>query len=109
MPLWTIAMISLPPHVHSSIPQILLVMLFLQALHSHYYDLLEQYCTCFKSIEHATLDSIVDDVAYHDGFTVHERKGAKPPTSAPCVSTADSANTDQKGNVWQTPFEWLTK
>jgi hypothetical protein len=109
MPLRTIAMISLPPHVHSSIPQILLVMLFLRAHHSHYSDLLEQFHTCFKSIEHATIDSIVDNVTYHDGFTIHERKGAKPSTSAPCVPTAASANTDQKGNVWQTPFEWLLK
>jgi hypothetical protein len=58
MPLRTIAMISLPPHVHSSIPQILLVMLFLQTLHSRYSDLLEQFHTCLKSIEHATIDSI---------------------------------------------------
>jgi hypothetical protein len=92
-----------------AIPQILLVMLFLWALHSRYSDLLEQFCTCFKSIEHATIDSIVDDVMYHNGFTLHKRKGAKPPTSAPCVPAAASANTDQKGNVWHTPFEWLSK
>jgi hypothetical protein len=92
-----------------AIPQILLVMLFLRALHSRYSDLLEQFCTRFKSIEHATIDSIVDDVTYHDGFTIHECKGAKPPTSAPCVPAAASANTDQKGNIWQTPLEWLSK
>ncbi len=45
-------------------------------------------------------NSIVDDVTYHDGFTVHELKGAKPATSAPRVPAAASANTDQKGNVW---------
>jgi hypothetical protein len=92
-----------------AIPQILLVMLFLQALHSRYSDLLEQFCTRFKSIEHATIDSIVDDVTYHDRFTVHEHKGAKPPTYSPRVPAAASANTDQKGNVWQTPFELLLK
>jgi hypothetical protein len=89
-----------------AIPQILLVMLFLRALHSRYS---KQFCTRFKLIEHATIDSIVDDGTYHDGFTVHERKGAKPSTSAPCVPAAASANTDQKGNVWQMPFEWLSK
>ncbi len=68
-----------------AIPQILLVMLFLRALHSRYSNLLEQFCTHFKLIEHATIDSIVDIVMHHGGFTVHERKGAKPPTSAPRV------------------------
>jgi hypothetical protein len=88
-----------------AIPQILLVMLFLWALHGHYSDSLEQFCTHFKLIEHATIDTIVDDVTYHNGFTVHKRKGAQPFTSAPCMPAATSANIDQKGNVWQTPFE----
>jgi hypothetical protein len=92
-----------------TIPQILLVMLFLWALHSRYSNLLEQFCTRFKLIEHATIYSIIDNGRYHDEFTIHEHKGAKPPTSAHCVPTAASANTDQKGNVWQTPFEWLSK
>jgi hypothetical protein len=92
-----------------AIPQILMVMLFLRAIHSRYSDLLEQFCTSFKSIENAMVDSIVEDIGYHDGFTVHERKGAKPPTSAPRLPAAASANTDQKGTVWQTPFEWLSK
>jgi hypothetical protein len=48
-----------------AIPQILLIMLFLWALHSRYFNLLEQFCTRFKSIEHATTDSIIDDVMYH--------------------------------------------
>jgi hypothetical protein len=59
-----------------AIPQILMVMLFLWAIHSRYSDLLEQFCTCFKSIEHATIDSIVEDITYHNRFTIHKRKGA---------------------------------
>jgi hypothetical protein len=77
--------------------------------HSRYSDLLDQFCTHFKSIEMASIDSIVDDIVYHDGFTVHERKGAKPSSFAPCVPAAASANTEQKGTVWQTPFKWLSK
>ncbi len=44
------------------IPQILLVMLFLRAIHSHYSDLLEQFCTCFKSMKTATIDSIIGNI-----------------------------------------------
>jgi hypothetical protein len=77
--------------------------------HSCYSDLLDQFCTRFKSIEMASIDSIVDDIVYHDGFIVHERKGAKPSSSAPRVPAAASANTDWKGTVWQTPFKWLSK
>jgi hypothetical protein len=92
-----------------AIPQILMVMLFLRAIHSHYSDLLYQFCTCFKSIKTATINSIVDDIVYHDGFTVHERKTAKTPASAPRRPATASANMDQKGTVWQMPFEWLSK
>jgi hypothetical protein len=96
-------------HCKVAIPQILMVMLFLRGIHSCYSDLLDQFCTHFKSIEMASIDSIVGKIVYHGGFTVHERKGAKPSSSVPCVPTAASANTDWKGTVWQTPFQWLSK
>ncbi len=92
-----------------AIPHILLVLLFLHAIHSRYSDLLEMFCTHFKSVETATIDSIVGNIEYHDGFTVHKRKGTKPPASATCVPAAMSANTDKKGTVWNLPFEWLSK
>jgi hypothetical protein len=62
-----------------AIPQILMVMLFLCAIHSRYSDLLEQFCTRFRCIKMATLDSIVKDIKFHDGFTVHECKGGAEP------------------------------
>jgi hypothetical protein len=96
-------------HCKVAIPQIMMVMLFLCAIHSCYSDLLNQFCTLFKSIETASINSIVDDIVYHDGFKVHERNGAKPSSSTPPMPAAASANTDQKGTVWQTPFEWLSK
>ncbi len=92
-----------------TIPQILMVMLFLRAIHSRYSDLLEQFCTRFRCLKTATLDSIVNDIKFHNGFTIHECKGgAKPPV--PCAAAAAAgANSDQKGKVWRTPFEWLSK
>jgi hypothetical protein len=86
-----------------TIPQVLIVMLFLWAVHSHYSDLFNQFWTLFKSIELATIDSVVEDITYHNSFTVHERKGGAKPTAA-------GANLDQKGKkVRQMPFEWLFK
>ncbi len=87
----------------------LMVMLFLRAVHICYSELLDQFWTCFKSIEMAAIDLVVEDIAYHDSFTVHECKGeGKPATSTPCIPVAASANTDQKGTVWQNPFEWIS-
>ena len=85
------------------IPQILVVMLFLCAIHIRYSDILDQFWSCFKSIESATIDKIVDYIVYHDSFTIHEQKPAKSPSpassSAPCGLAAVSANTDQRGTV----------
>jgi hypothetical protein len=92
-----------------AIPQMLLVMLFLWAIHSCYLELLHQFWTRFKSIESATINLFVEDIAYHDSFTVHECKGAKPPGPNLCVPAAATANTDQKGTIWQKPFKWLSK
>jgi hypothetical protein len=78
-------------------------------IHSCYSDLLDQFCTRFKSIKTATINLIVDNIVYHDGFTVHERKNAKTPASALRGPAAASANMDQKGTVWQMPFDWLSK
>ncbi len=50
------------------IPLILLVMLFLCALYGWYSVIVHQFRSCFKPIKTATLDSIVSDVSYHNGF-----------------------------------------
>jgi hypothetical protein len=94
------------------IPSLLLVMLFLHSRHGHCLSIVEQFCTCFKPIETATIDSIVSDVIYNDGFQVvdHSKKG-KLGSIPPRVPTAAAANTnsDWNGKVWQNPFEWLAK
>ncbi len=85
------------------LPPILLVMLFLCALHSRYVVLFDQYRTRFKPIEEASLDSIVAEVTYHDGFTPVDHSKKKPLSggTAPCgpaAASATSTNTDKNGN-----------
>jgi hypothetical protein len=47
------------------IPLLLLVMLFLRALHSHYLDIVEQFQTRHKSLETMSIDMIIAHVTYH--------------------------------------------
>jgi hypothetical protein len=88
-------------------------MLFLRALHGWYKEIVNQFWTRFKLIETATLDLIVSDVTYHDGFQVvdHSKKGTPWSGSGPHAPAAVSANTnsDCHGKVWQSPFEWLAQ
>ncbi len=74
---------------------ILLVMLFLCALHG-WYIIVDQFGSCYKPIKTATLDSIVSDMSYHDGFQVvdHSKKGKLGSTPGPCVLAAALANTN---------------
>jgi len=94
-----------------TIPSFLMVMLFLHALHGCYLIIFEQYRSHFKPLETATLDSLVSDVVFHDGFTKvsHKKKsvsapGARQPAAA---SATSGGGTDQSGRKWQHPFEWL--
>jgi hypothetical protein len=60
------------------IPSFLLVMLFLHALHCQYLVIFEQFWSHFKPIKSDTLNSIVADVTYHDGFTFVDHTKKKP-------------------------------
>jgi hypothetical protein len=95
------------------IPSILLVMLFLWALHGCYISIVDQFRLCFKLIITATIDSIVSDITYHDGFQVinHSKKGMPGSSPGPCVPAAELANTNAncQGKVQKTPFEWLAQ
>jgi hypothetical protein len=92
------------------LPHLLSVMLFLCALHICYADIIEQSCTHFKSIKTTSIESIVSDVAYQDGFKLVDSKKGKPGAGpSPRMPTTAAANTDCQGQVWQSPFKWLTK
>ena len=98
------------------IPSFLLVVLFLRALHSWYATIFEQYWSRFKPIKTATLDSIVSDVTFHNGFTVVDSKKKPPGSRLPAAASANTnsnqkanTNSNQKGNVWQMPVEWLAQ
>jgi hypothetical protein len=88
------------------IPPILLVMFFLCALHGHYTDLLKQFCSRFKVLEDASVDSVVKDVHYHNSFTLAGPKKSTPPQGSR-VLKASAANADMHGHEWNNPFEWL--
>ena len=85
------------------LPPILLVMLFLRALHSRYSDILDQFRSRYKHLEAATIDSVVDDARYHDEFKLvgSDKKGGPTPKAA-------AANVDKSGKEWASPFEWLS-
>ena len=85
------------------LPLILLVMLFLCALHSRYSDILDQFWSRYKNLEAATIDSVVEDDRYHDEFKLvgSDKKGRPTPKAA-------AANVDRSGKEWASPFEWLS-
>jgi hypothetical protein len=90
------------------IPPILMVMFFLCSLHSHYYDLLEQFWLHYKSLEGASLDSIVADVRYHNEFKIVRSNKMVPVGKTPkAVAAAASSAIDKQGKQWSNPYEWL--
>jgi hypothetical protein len=92
-----------------------MVMLFLHVFHGRYWyeENVNQFWMRFKPIETTTLDLIVSDVTYHNGFQVvdHSKKGKPGSGSGPCMPAATSVNTnsDCQGKAWQSPFKWLTQ
>jgi hypothetical protein len=75
---------------------ILLVVLFLWALHGCYVSIVDQFRLRFKPIEMATIDSIVSYVTHHDGFQVvdHSKKGKPGSFSGPRVPATAWVNTN---------------
>jgi hypothetical protein len=87
------------------LPPILLVMLFLRALHSCYSDILDQFWSRYKKLEAATIDSVVEDIRYHDEFKLVGSDKKTPGGSTPGAS---AANVNKSGKEWALPFEWLS-
>jgi hypothetical protein len=87
-----------------AIPPILQVMQFLQAMHSHYADLLSQFATKHKDLLVATINSVVANARYMDDFVVVGVK-TKPivPASSPRSPAAASVTTDKEKKEFQTP------
>ena len=86
------------------IPPLLMILLFVRALHSRYECIVKQFRSRSKNNETATLDSIVADAVFNDGFIQVNKKGK--PAAGPRAPAAASANTntDSQGKVWQNPF-----
>jgi hypothetical protein len=92
------------------IPPILMVMFFLRSLHPHHDDLLKQFCSCYKYLNSASLDSIVADVWYHDEFKLVGLDKKSPPGRNPWAAAASaSPAVDQQGKQWNNPYKWLSK
>ncbi len=93
-----------------AIPPILQVMLFLQALHARYGDLLSQFALKQKDLSTTTIDSAISDAKFMDEFTV-VGAGGKPkpglPSPSPCSPAAALVVTNGDGKRYHTPFEWL--
>ena len=86
------------------IPPLLLVMIFICGLHSRYSDILDQFRSRYKALEAATIDSVVADVKYHDGF-----KLVDPPKHTRKAGTgASTVAADENGKEWTNPFEWMS-
>jgi hypothetical protein len=90
------------------LPLVLMVMFFLCSLHSHYDDLLEQFCSCYKSLKGAFLDSIVADVCYHNEFKlVGSNKKVLAGKGPKAAAAAAFSAVDKQGKEWRNPYKWL--
>ena len=87
------------------IPPLLLVMIFIRALHSRYSDILDQFRSRYKDLEAATVDSVVADVKYHDEFQLVDPKTKPPRKGGPGAS---AVAIDKSGKEWSNPFEWIS-
>ncbi len=77
----------------------------LWALHGHYTDLLKQFYSCFKVLETASLDSVVEEICYHDSYTLKNTKQSL----GSCAPKASVMTVDKQGNKWADSFKWLLK
>ncbi len=91
-----------------AIPQILQVMLFLRAIHSHYQGILNQFASKQKDLLAALIDSVVADAKFMDEFaTVGANGKTIHPTSTPHSPAAATAVTGRDGKEHHSPWEWL--
>jgi hypothetical protein len=92
------------------IPPLLLVMLFLRALHSRYLDIVEPFHTRHKSLKTKSIEMINADVTYHNKFILKEPcRQDKSSKTLSQIPAASAAHTDNACSVWSSPFDWLSK
>ncbi len=95
-------------HCKVIIPPLILVILFLRALHSRYSDIVKQFRTWHKPIKSTSINMIVDDITYHHKFILKKArcrdKSQNQPSQIPVATVAHTNNTK---TVWSSPFDWL--
>jgi hypothetical protein len=92
------------------IPPMLMVMFFFCLLHSCYEPILNQFWSCYKSLETASLDLIVSDVRFHNKFKVVGADKKAPPGKGPkAAAAAASPTVDCQGKAWNNPYKWILK
>jgi hypothetical protein len=97
-------MVNNVSHCKIILPPVLMVMFFPRSLHSFYGDLLEQFCSCYKSLEGASLNSIVADEHYHDEFKLVGSNKKLPAGKGPKAAAATtSLAVDKPGKEWCNP------
>jgi hypothetical protein len=87
------------------LPSVLMVMFFLCSLRSCYNNLLVQFCSRYKSLEGASLDSIVADVRYHNEFKLVGSNKIVPAGKGPKAAAATTSSAvDKQGKEWRNPY-----
>jgi hypothetical protein len=90
------------------LPPVLMVMFFLCSLHSHYDDLHEQFCFCYKSLKCTFLNSIVADVHYHNEFKLIRSDKKVPAGRGPkAAATTASSAVDKQRKEWRNSYKGL--
>jgi hypothetical protein len=69
---------------------------FLHALHFHYSDILDQFCSGYKVLEIATINSVVDNVCYHDGCQLVGLEKKASGSHVPKAAAATAANVTNR-------------
>jgi hypothetical protein len=81
------------------IPPLLLVMIFIRALHTQYSDILDQFRSRYKELETASIDLVVADVKYHDEFQLVDSKQKTPRKAAQVLPPWPSTRPAKNGLI----------
>ncbi len=103
-------MLNKMSHCKIFIPPMLMVMFFLHSLHSCYEPILDQFWLRYKSLETASLDSIVSDIRFHNELkVVGTDKKVLPGKGPKAAAAAASPAVDCQGKAWNNTHKWFLK